>query len=203
MYKYPLIIFEGIEGSGKTTQIKNVVKFLKKKNIKFLSLREPGGSNQSEKIRKLILSNKSKFHPFTDLLLYLAARNENIQSIIKKNYKKKVIIIDRFIYSTLAYQFYGMNLSLDIINNLNKYIIGNIKPDFIFLHTVNRSNLKKRMKKRKIKNRYDKFNYEFYNKVQKGFVNILKKKKNVMLINTNKTINENKEEILNKIKKII
>ena len=59
------------------------------------------------------------------------------------------------------------------------------------------------MKKRKIKNRYDKFNYEFYNKVQKGFVNILKKKKNVMLINTNKTINENKEEILNKIKKII
>ena len=70
MYKYPLIIFEGIEGSGKTTQIKNVVKFLKKKNIKFLSLREPGGSNQSEKIRKLILSNKSKFHPFTDLLLY-------------------------------------------------------------------------------------------------------------------------------------
>ncbi len=96
-----------------------------------------------------------------------------------------------------------MNLSLDIINKLNKYIIGNIKPDFIFLHTVNRSNLKKRMKKRKIKNRYDKFNYEFYNKVQKGFVNILKKKKNVMLINTNKTINENKEEILNKIKKII
>ncbi len=203
MYKYPLIIFEGIEGSGKTTQIKNVVKFLKKKNIKFLSLREPGGSNQSEKIRKLILSSKSKFHPFTDLLLYLAARNENIQSIIKKSYKKKVIIIDRFIYSTLAYQFYGMNLSLDIINKLNKYIIGNIKPDFIFLHTVNRSNLKKRMKKRKIKNRYDKFNYEFYNKVQKGFVNILKKKKNVMLINTNKTINENKEEILNKIKKII
>ena len=59
------------------------------------------------------------------------------------------------------------------------------------------------MKKRKIKNRYDKFNYEFYNKVQKGFINILKKKKNVTLINTNKTINENKVEILNKIKKII
>ena len=151
MYKYPLIIFEGIEGSGKTTQIKNVKSYLRRNKIKFISLREPGGSKLAEKLRKIILNSKSNFHPFTDLLLYIAARNENINSIIKKNYKKKVILIDRFIYSTIAYQHYGMNQNLNIINKLNNHILGNIKPDLIFLHTVKILQLKRRIQKRKKK----------------------------------------------------
>ena len=96
MYKKPVIIFEGIEGSGKTHHISKVADYLKKKNIDFIKIREPGGNLGSEKIRKLILSKKSKFNIITDLLLYLAARNENIQ-LLKKYYKKKVILIDRFI----------------------------------------------------------------------------------------------------------
>lgn len=202
MYKYPLIIFEGVEGSGKTTQIKNVKSYLRRNRIKFISLREPGGSKLAEKIRKLILNTKSNFHPFTDLLLYIAARNENVNSIIKKHYKKRVILIDRFIYSTLAYQHYGMNLNLNIINKLNNFILGNIKPDLIFLHTVNILELKKRIQKRKEKNRYDKFDINFYDKVQKGYIKMLKRKKNVTIIDTKKTIRENKFEILKKINKI-
>jgi len=81
MSKKMIITFEGIEGSGKTLHIENVAKYLKKKKISFIKLREPGGSKNSEKIRKLILNNKSNFNRYTDLLLYLAARSENIEKL--------------------------------------------------------------------------------------------------------------------------
>ena len=101
MYKKPVIVFEGIEGSGKTHHINIVSRYLKKNNIPFLKIREPGGSINSEKIRKLILTKKSNFNRYTDLLLYLASRNENIE-MLKKTYKKRIILIDRFTDSTIA-----------------------------------------------------------------------------------------------------
>ena len=92
MSKYPIIVFEGIEGSGKSFHIRNLEKYLKKKKIKYLKLREPGGSKNSEKIRNLILNKKSNFNKITDLFLYLAARNENYETIIKKKLQKKINI---------------------------------------------------------------------------------------------------------------
>ena len=170
MSKKLIICFEGIEGSGKTLHVKNIATFLKKKKIPFVKLREPGGSKNSEKIRKLILNNKSTLNKKTDLLLYLAARNENIENIVKKNYKKRVILIDRFIDSTIAYQHYGMNLDKKFIQIVNKYLLKKIKIGFTFLHTVNENNLKLRLSRRKILNKYDKFNFKFYKRVQKGFI---------------------------------
>jgi dTMP kinase len=203
MYKKPIIVFEGIEGSGKSTQINNVALFLKKKKISFLKLREPGGSYNSEKIRNLILNQKSKFNNKTDLLLYLAARSENID-IIKKNMKKKIILLDRFIDSTIAYQHYGMGIDLKIINTINKFLIKDIKIDYTFLNIVNKKNMLSRLKKRKKLNRYDKFNYSFYSKVQSGFVKLSKKKfKKYSLINSNLSIDNNKKEIIKMIKKLI
>ena len=202
MYKYPIIIFEGIEGSGKTYHIKNIVKYLNKKKIKFIKLREPGGSINSEKIRKLILNKKSNFKNLTDLFLYMAARNENYQNIIKKNYNKKIIIIDRFTDSTIAYQHYGMNLDKKLIINLNKAILKNIKSTFTFINIVSMKNLKYRLNKRP-KNRYDKFNLKFYNKVQKGFIKLSKNKKNYMIIDSNKEISKNKSIILKKINSLL
>ena len=117
MYKKPVIVFEGIEGSGKTFHINNVCNYFKKNKIPFLKLREPGGSKNSEKIRKLILNNKSSFNKNTDLLLYLAARSENI-NMLKKHYRKKIILIDRFTDSTIAYQHYGITDLCAIINLL-------------------------------------------------------------------------------------
>ena len=114
MSKKPIIVFEGIEGSGKSHHIKKVSNFLDKNKIKYIKIREPGGSFNSEKIRRLILNKKSNFNIHTDLLLYLAARSENID-LIKKSYKKKVILIDRFVDSTIAYQHYGMGVDLKII----------------------------------------------------------------------------------------
>ena len=203
MFKRPLIVFEGIEGSGKTTHIKNITKYLKRKKIKYINIREPGGNKNSELLRKIILNKRSNFHIFSDLLLYLAARNENIDKIIKKNYQKKIIIIDRFIDSTIAYQHYGMGIDLKIINLINKYLLKDIKVDFTFLNTVSSSNLKKRLRKRKNLNKYDKFNSAFYNKVQKGFVNLAKNKNKYLIINSDKKIEVNSEIILKKIKKLI
>ena len=198
MYKYPIIVFEGIEGSGKSFHIKNIQKHLNKNRIKYIKLREPGGSKNSEKIRKLILNKNSKFKKLTDLFLYMAARNENFQNIINKNYKKKIILIDRFIDSTVAYQHYGMGIDKKIIIKLNNFILKKIKPSFTFLNIVSMKNLRIRLNKRP-KNRYDKFNHKFYDKVQKGFVKLSKSKKNYMIVNSNKDISENKKTIIKKI----
>ena len=203
MSKNPIIVFEGIEGSGKSHHIKNVAKYLKKRGVSFLLLREPGGSTNSEKIRKLILSNNSKFNKKTDLLLYFSSRSENIE-ILKKKYRKKIILIDRFIDSTIAYQHYGMGLDLSLINNLNSFLLDDLKVDFTFLNIVNEKNMLKRLNKRKSLNRYDKFNKNFYRKVQRGFVKLSKKKLNkYMIINSNLEIRHNEELILNKIDKLI
>ena len=203
MYKKPIIVFEGIEGSGKSYHIAKVAKFLKIKKINYIKIREPGGSVNSEKIRNLILNKKSDFNSNTDLLLYLASRSENM-SLIKKYYRKKIILIDRFVDSTIAYQHYGMGIDLKIINLINKFLLKNIKIDFTFLNIVNNKNIIQRLKKRKVLNRYDRFDINFYNKVQKGFLKLAKsKKKSYKIIDSNLDIKKNEVLIINQLKKLI
>ena len=203
MSKKPIIVFEGIEGSGKSHHVKLIVNFFKREKVDFLLLREPGGNPNSEKIRKLILDKKSKFQEKTDLLLYLAARNENA-SILNKNYRKKIILIDRFIDSTIAYQHYGMGLNLNLINNINKFVLGEIKVDFTFLNIVSEKNMIKRLKKRKRLNRYDKFDKNFYKKVQRGFIKLsTKKPKKYLIVNSNLNIKTNEKLVIKKIRELI
>ena len=203
MSKKPIIVFEGIEGSGKSHHVKLIVNFFKREKVNFLLLREPGGNPNSEKIRKLILDKKSKFQEKTDLLLYLAARNENA-SILNKNYRKKIILIDRFIDSTIAYQHYGMGLNLNLIHNINKFVLGEIKVDFTFLNIVSEKNMIKRLKKRKRLNRYDKFDKNFYKKVQRGFIKLsTKKPKKYLIVNSNLNIKTNEKLVIKKIKELI
>jgi len=201
MSKKPVIVFEGIEGSGKSLHISNVSNYLKKKKIDFVKIREPGGSPNSEKIRKLILSKSSNFNKLTDLLLYLAARSENLKQL-KKFYKKKIILIDRFTDSTLAYQHYGFGLDIKLINSINKTILKDFKVDYTFLNIVSKKNMLMRLKKRKSLNRYDKFNNNFYQRVQKGFLKLANKKK-YKIINSNLEINFNKKEIIRLIDRLI
>ena len=203
MSKKPIIVFEGIEGSGKSHHISVVSKYLNKKKIDYIKIREPGGNPSSEKIRKLILNNKSDFDKNTDLLLYLAARSENIK-IIKKYYKKKIILIDRFTDSTIAYQHYGMGVDIKIIKYINRYLLKNISVKFTFLNLVNKQNLYLRLKKRKKLNRYDKFNMSFYNKVQNGFLKLANQKiKSYQMINSNLDIKLNEKLILKKVDELI
>jgi len=203
MSKKPIIVFEGIEGSGKSHHISIVSKYLTKKKISHIKVREPGGNPNSEKIRKLILNNKSNFNQNTDLLLYMAARSENVD-LIKKSYNKKIILIDRFTDSTIAYQHFGMGVDINLIEALNKYLLKNIKVNFTFLNIVNKKNLQERLKLRKSLNRYDKFKMSFYNKVQNGFLKLSKRQKNkYQLINSNLEIHKNEKLILNRIDKLI
>ena len=203
MYKKPVIVFEGIEGSGKTFHINNVSRYLKKRKIKYIKIREPGGTTNSEKIRKLILNKNSNFNKDTDLLLYLASRSENME-LLRKNYKKKIILIDRFTDSTIAYQHYGLGLEIRIINEINNYLLGKFNVDFTFLNTVSSNNMIQRLKLRKSTNRYDKFSRFFYQRVQKGFLKIAKKnKKKYQIINSNLNIEDNKSLIIKKIKELI
>ena len=204
MFKYPVIIFEGIEASGKSTNIQIVSDYLKKLKKKFIKIREPGGSKYSEIIRNLILNKESKLNYKTDLFLILASRSENINKIIKKNFRKKIIIIDRFTDSTIAYQHYGMGINLNIIKQMNNFVIDKFKADLTILSIVNNKNMRKRLNLRKKINKYDKFNYSFYDKVQKGFLKIARNNKNYIIIDSNKkNIKENSNIIIENIKKKI
>ena len=203
MSKKPVIVFEGIEGSGKSYHIRNISKYLDKKKIEHIKIREPGGSFNSEKIRKLILDKKSNFNKNTDLLLYSAARSENID-LLRKCYKKKVIIIDRFIDSTIAYQHHGLGVNIDLIKTINKSLLKNFRVDFTFLNIVNKTNMMKRLKSRKTLNRYDSFNTNFYQRVQNGFLSLYRSnKKYYQIIDSNLDKRENKLQIIKKIDKLI
>ncbi len=203
MSKKPIIVFEGIEGSGKTYHISNVIKYLRKRKIDFIKIREPGGSKNAEKIRKLILNNHSSFNKNTDLLLYLAARSENIH-LLKKYYKKKIILIDRFTDSTIAYQHYGLGIDINLIKSINNYLLKDLSINFTFINTVSNKNMIKRLKLRKSLNRYDKFDKNFYQRVQRGFLKISKKeKKKYQIIDSNQDINLNKSLIIKKLEKLI
>ena len=203
--KKPFIVFEGIEGSGKSLHSKNLIFQLKKKKISYIYIREPGGNQKAEWIRKIIL-NKSygKSDIFTDTLLYLAARNENFINNIKPFYKKKIIICDRFVDSTIAYQHYGFGVNKSLIKMVNNNILKKVKPDFTFLMKININESFKRLKKRSNLNRYDKFNKNFYKKVQEGFIKISNlQPKKYMIINSENSITINKKIILQKFLNLI
>jgi len=198
MYKKKpfFIVFEGVEGCGKSYQSKKLFNRLKKNKIDAILTREPGGTKSSELIRNLILkdyfskNSKEKFDKYTDTLLYLAARNEHIINKIKPALKKKkVVICDRFIDSTLAYQVYGKKVDLNFINNIHKKILGNLKPNLVFVLKVSEKSSRARLRKRKTKNRYDNFARSFYAKAQKSFIKIAKNKKNYFILESSSNDN--------------
>ena len=207
MYKKkPLfIVFEGVEGCGKSFQSKKLLKNLKKINFDVLLTREPGGTKSAELIRNLILKdyfnreNKDKFDKYTDTLLYLAARNEHIKNKIKPALeKKKIVICDGFIDSTLAYQVYGKKVNKYFIENIHKFILQGVKPNVTFILKVAPSSSKARLKKRRTINRYDNFSQSFYTKAQKSFLKIAKNKENYVVLDSS----FNDSNLENKIFKI-
>ena len=206
MYKKKpfFIVFEGVEGCGKSYQSKKLLRFLKKKKIPSILTREPGGTKSAEMIRNLILkdyfnkSSKDKFDKYTDTLLYLAARNEHVKNKIFPSLKKKMVVIcDRFIDSTLAYQVYGKKINLNFVNNIHKNILNGLKPNLTFILKVSPKSSKKRLIKRKTKNRYDNFSQSFYSNVQKSFIKIAKGKKNYFILNSSKNNNSVEQKIFN------
>ncbi len=204
MYKKKalFIVFEGVEGCGKSYQSYKLIKRLKKLKIDSILTREPGGTKSAELIRTLILKDyfnkdkKDKFDKYTDTLLYLAARNEHINNKIHPALKKKkVVICDRFIDSTLAYQVYGKKINKSFIDHIHRFILKGIKPNLTFILKVAAKSAKIRLKNRRVRNRYDNFPQSFYTKAQKSFLKIARNKKNYFILDSSLNNNDLEKKV--------
>jgi len=200
MKKGLFITFEGCEGSGKTTQAKKLCSYLNKKHYKCILTREPGGTIISEKIRRILLNkNHSSLHPRTELFLYLASRAQHTKEVILPALKKgKVVICDRYTDSSLAYQGVARNLSIEIVEKLNRLATEELLPDITFLIDINPREGLKRVKG---KDRIENEKTIFHNKVRRAYLNIARDEKNrVRLIDGSRSKNEIFQEILSAIK---
>ena len=178
------ITFEGPEASGKSSQILLLSKYLKKNKIPFIISREPGGTDFAEKLRKLILDNKSTINNLEELLLLMAARSNHINEVIIPNLKKgKIVISDRYADSSFVYQGYVNKFGIKRAQKLHKELLNNFFPDYTFIFKINPKEIIKRLKQRKVKNKYDKVEINFHKKVSLGYKKISHKNKRFVIIN--------------------
>ena len=192
------ITFEGIDASGKSTQIKIIYKILKKKNKKVFLTREPGGTILAEKIRNLIIN--SNFTPLTELMLFYAARYDHFKKINYYLKKKYIVLCDRYIHSTYAYQHHEQKIDKKLINFLQNIIGKNSYPDLTFLIDLPTVLAKKRIKlRRKSKDKFDNYDLKKLNIIRKAFLKEKKKDKKIFLINGALT----KNQVTNQITKIL
>ena len=203
--KFFFIVFEGVEGTGKTYQINKLYNNLKKIKLDVIKTREPGGSPEAEQIRNLIFSKKSKtFDKLTDFYLMNAARNEHVKKTLFVARKNKYIVIsDRFTDSTYAYQVIGNKIDkkINLINQ--KYILENLKPNLTIILKANLSSVHSRIKKRKNNNKFDKLKTIFYKKVQNAYLSLAKRKKNYLVFDSSKNTSELEKKIFNIVLKKI
>lgn len=186
------VTLEGVEGSGKTTQIKLLAAWLKKKGRRVVLTREPGGTPFADWIRSLLLNGKTKkITPSMELFLYEVARRDHVSSVIQPAIKKGVIVLcDRFTDATLAYQGYGRGLSLKIIEGFNRIATGGLKPDITFLFDLpvetGLRRAKKRIKKfkkgRPLEDRFEQEKIEFHNRVREGYLTLARKEKRRFIV---------------------
>ncbi|MBN1688340.1 MAG: dTMP kinase [Candidatus Omnitrophica bacterium] len=191
------ITFEGTEGSGKSTQIKRAVQFLKNRGHRVLILREPGGTRISESVRKVILNKKFReMTQETELLLYLACRAQILREKILPALSKGVVVIcDRFEDSTLAYQGYGRGIPLAKIREVSRlFVRGNLRPDLIFLLDMDPV---EGMKRGGRNDRIEKESIRFHQRVRRGYLAMAKKERNRYVV---LKASESKDALTKKIK---
>ncbi len=192
-----LIAFEGIEGSGKTTQAKMMYEYLKSKNIPAVFTREPGGTPCGEKIREILLDPAFKgMHPKTELLLYLASRSEHVAKLIRRSLfvDKAVVITDRYELSSLAYQGAGRGLTLKVVSRLNKFATGGLSPDLTIIVDIDVNKALARLDKNK--DRIEQEGKKFHALVRATYLSLARRApKRIKVFNGEKDKDELHEEI--------
>ena len=190
--KYNFITFEGIEGSGKSTQAKMLHEFLLKKNYDAILTREPGGVPAAESIRGILLDEKlAKLEAKSEILLNFAARIEHVEKLIKPALAKGAkVVCDRFFDSTFAYQGYGFGADLQLIENIKNLAIENFMPDITFVIDVPVELAFARIEGREGNNRYEKLGKDFHQKTRDGFLKMAKKNQRMVIIDGSKKIDE-------------
>jgi dTMP kinase len=192
------ITFEGIEGSGKSTQVKKLHAFFLEKNIDAILTREPGGTFAGEKIREILIDEKiEKLETKTELFLNFAARLEHVEKLIKPSLAQgKTVISDRFFDSTFAYQGNAFGLDETLIEDVKKMAISDFAPDITFLIDVPVEAAFARIQTRADNNRYEKLGFDFHQKVRDGFLQLAKKNPRIKVIDGTKNQQEVFVEII-------
>jgi len=192
-----LITFEGGEGSGKSTHAHLLKDYLEEKGFKVLLLREPGGTETGEKLREILLHEKSKISPLTELFLFLASRRELVTKIIEPALKEnKIVICDRFMDSTTAYQGYGRGIDVELVSKLNELVVGEASPNLTFILDTD----KPLGFKLEGKDRIEVEDSSFHKKVREGYLEIARNNPGrVKIIKVEGEI----EEIQKKIREIV
>ena len=175
MKKGLFVTFEGIDGSGKTTQVQEFIRRLKEASLPFLLVREPGGTEIGEKIRDILLDKaNSDIFPVTELLLYSASRHQLIrQSVLSSLQNGEIVVLDRFFDSTTAYQGFGRGIDLSFIKRLNSIATESLKPDLTIILDIPVSEREKRLSMQKL-DRMEMENFDFNERVRQGFLSIAK-----------------------------
>ena len=198
---FQFISFEGIEGCGKSTQAKKLYEYFLSKQIDCLLTREPGGCLASEKIRAILLDEEiEKLSPKSELLLNFSSRIEHVEKVIKPALKSgKIVICDRFVDSTFAYQGSAMGLSFKVIEQVQRIAIQDFLPDITFLIKVSVEEAFTRISSRGNNNRYEKLGTEFHQKVCNGFLELAKKNSRINIVDGA----QNQQQVFQKILNII
>ncbi len=199
-YKKGLFItFEGIDGCGKTTQIELLNKYLQEKNYKTVVTLEPGGCEIGKNLRQILLFHKGFVSDVAEMFLYLADRAQHFEEIITKNINEgKIVLCDRCIDSTVAYQGYGRNGDIEQINLLNHIATKGKKPYLTIVFDIDIETAQKRVGS--TKDRMEKENLEFHQRVRQGYLELAKKyPTRIKVINANQKI----EEVFSDLEKII
>ena len=196
----PLFIsFEGIEGSGKSTQAKILYDSLKQKEYPVILTREPGGTAIGNDIRQILIDKKNnQIDPLTELMLNFASRIEHLQQVILPSLKnKQIVITDRFYDSTLAYQGFAMGVEIETIEKMHQLMINSIQPDITFLCDMDVEVAFQRIKSRSDNNRYEELSFDFHNKVRNGFLEIAKNNAGrIKIINANNDVSKVAEQVI-------
>ena len=195
------ITFEGPDGCGKTTQMNLLAQYFEKKGKKVVLTREPGGKGLGEKVREILLNYNGEVSDRCESFLFLADRAQNIDIIVKPAVEKgEIVLCDRHIDSTVAYQGYGRGLNINEINILNNLATGGRKPDLSLVFHVDVETSMKRVGKEK--DRMESAGVEFHNRVRQGYLELAKQEpQRIKVIDATKSIEEIHDEVINILKK--
>jgi len=196
-FKGKLITLEGPEGSGKSTQISLLCKYFKRNGKKVVSFREPGSTKLGERIRHILLNDKSlKLCPLSEMLFYQASRAQFVsQKLIPALKKGYLVLLDRFTDATVVYQGYGEGLDLKLIEKINKAVTLGIEPDITILLDIKAKEGLARIAKTGTKDKVEGKPVSFHNRVRKGYLRLAGKKKRIKIVSAASGIDQIQAQI--------
>ncbi|MCM0647084.1 dTMP kinase [Clostridium swellfunianum] len=205
MKKGLLITFEGPDGSGKTTQISLLRQYLSSKGLEVIYTREPGGTNISEKIRDIILDNKnSEMSDMCEALLYASSRAQLVHEVIKPALLDgKIVVMDRFVESSIVYQGIGRNLGVDKIRSINEAATEGLKPDITFMLTIPFEEGLERKSKQKVLDRLENGGDDFHRRVYDGYMSLLDSADFIKVVDANRAVENIHKDIVNIIEEML